>query len=87
MIKVVPEGDKVILSVQDSPLGGKDLGVWWHELDQLIADLQEAAVRLKANQLTEGYATPKSPTEKLEDEIAQLKERVNMLEHNNFRKL
>lgn len=57
------------------------------DLDQLIADLQEAAVRLKANQLTEAYATPKSPIDKLSDEIEQLKERVNMLEHNNLRKL
>ena len=66
---------------------GSDIEVAEHEIDQLISDLQQAAVRLKANQLTEGYATPKSPTEKLEEEIEQLKERVSMLEHANMRKL
>lgn len=63
--------------------GGSDVQVLPSELDQLIQDLQEAAVRLKANQL----GSIKSPTEKLEEEIAQLKERVNMLEHANLRKL
>lgn len=58
-----------------------------YEIDQLIADLQEAAVRLKVDKLTENQATLKSPTDQLRDEIAQLKERVNALEYSNMRKL
>lgn len=87
MIKVRVEEDKFITLQWDQDVSNIFFIRPEEDLDQLIADLQEAAVRLKVNQLTEGYATTKSPTEKLEDEITQLKERVTMLEYNNMRKL
>lgn len=86
MIKVtVKENNSVFL--EDNFSYKNSMLIEAGEIDQLIADLQEAAVRLKAGQLTQNKINPKSPTEKLEDEIAQLKERVNMLEYSNVRKL
>lgn len=79
-VSITAQGDVWAQSTEDFE---HSMAIYPHEIDKLIADLQEASVRLKAGQLTK----TKSSTEKLEEEIAQLKERVNMLEYNSMRKL
>lgn len=80
MIKVTTEGDKAIITVYHDAFQGKDLGIWHHEIDQLIEDLKQASVKLKA-----GLTDEKSVS--LQDKVESLEERVAALEYSNMRKL
>ena len=80
MIKVTTEKDRVILEVSDDGFHGKLLAVWHHEIDQLIEDLKQASVKLKAR-LTEEKSVS------LQDKVEKLEERVAALEYSNMRKL
>lgn len=80
MIKVTTEGDKAIITVYHDSFQGKDLGVWHHELDQLIDDLKQASVELKA-----GLGEQKGVS--LADRVKELEEKVAGLELSNMRKL